>query len=187
PVGPPPDRAVVVPRGGDLDGRGRSGQVLLDGQERAAGVADQRPDVPVPQARLVPPLAHERSGAHEPPRGVLERPPRRVPGGRHGEGGQPPARAVSRSPTSDVRTGPCGSRVDRSKATAALTFFAWSPRPRWSSSSPTESTVAVGSARPWPAMSGAEPCTGSNMLGAVRSGLMLPEAARPIPPAMAAA
>ena len=63
--------------------------------------------------------------------------------------------------------GPAGARVERSKATAALTFFAWSVRPRCSSSSPTDSTVAVGSATPWPAMSGAEPCTGSNMLGLV--------------------
>ncbi len=36
-------------------------------------------------------------------------------------------------------------------------------------------------------MSGAEPCTGSNMLGAVRSGLMLPLAASPMPPLIAAA
>ena len=36
-------------------------------------------------------------------------------------------------------------------------------------------------------MSGAEPWTGSNIDGAVRSGLMLPEAARPMPPVMAAA
>ncbi len=42
--------------------------------------------------------------------------------------------------------------------------------------------AARGLAIPCPAMSGAEPCTGSNMLGAVRSGLMLPEAAKPIPP-----
>src|SRR6202453_4802606 len=34
--------------------------------------------------------------------------------------------------------------------------------------------AAVGSAFCWPAMSGALPCTGSNMLGAVPSGLMLP-------------
>ena len=35
-------------------------------------------------------------------------------------------------------------------------------------------------------MSGALPCTGSNMLGAVPSGLMLPLAASPMPPATAA-
>jgi len=33
---------------------------------------------------------------------------------------------------------------------------------------------------------GAEPCTGSKIDGAVRSGLMLPEAAMPIVPAVAA-
>ena len=36
-------------------------------------------------------------------------------------------------------------------------------------------------------MSGAEPWTGSNIEGAVRSGLTLPEAASPMPPVMAAA
>ena len=34
-------------------------------------------------------------------------------------------------------------------------------------------------------MSGAEPCTGSKIDGAVRSGLMLPEAAMPMVPAVA--
>ena len=51
---------------------------------------------------------------------------------------------------------------------------------------PTDSTVAVGSAMPCPAMSGAEPCTGSNMLGCARETSRLPLAARPMPPAMAA-
>ena len=46
----------------------------------------------------------------------------------------------------------------------------------------TERIAASGLAIPLPAMSGAEPWTGSNMLGAVRSGFRLPEAARPIPP-----
>src|SRR5207302_7702418 len=36
-----------------------------------------------------------------------------------------------------------------------------------------------------PAMSGAEPCTGSKMEGAVRSGLIFPEAAMPMVPAVA--
>ena len=36
-----------------------------------------------------------------------------------------------------------------------------------------------------PAMSGAEPCTGSKIEGAVRSGLILPEAAMPMVPAVA--
>jgi hypothetical protein len=39
---------------------------------------------------------------------------------------------------------------------------------------------------PLPAMSGAEPCTGSNMLGAAPEGLRLPLAARPRPPCTAA-
>ncbi len=40
----------------------------------------------------------------------------------------------------------------------------------------------MGLALPCPAMSGAEPCTGSNMDGPVRSGLRLPEEAKPMPP-----
>ena len=50
-----------------------------------------------------------------------------------------------------------------------------------------DSTVAVGSAVPVPAMSGAEPCTGSNMLGLVRETSRLPDAASPMPPDTAAA
>ena len=46
--------------------------------------------------------------------------------------------------------------------------------PRWSSISDADRIAAVGSAFCWPAMSGAEPCTGSNMEGVVRSGLTLP-------------
>ena len=45
--------------------------------------------------------------------------------------------------------------------------------------------AARGSAFPVPAMSGAEPCTGSNSDGPVRAGLRLADAARPIPPATA--
>ena len=47
--------------------------------------------------------------------------------------------------------------------------------------------AAVGSAMPWPAMSGALPCTGSNIDGLVRVASMLPLAARPMPPHTAAA
>ena len=47
--------------------------------------------------------------------------------------------------------------------------------------------MAVGSAMPWPAMSGAEPCTGSNMLGLVPEASRLPLAASPMPPVTAAA
>src|SRR5260221_14314658 len=45
--------------------------------------------------------------------------------------------------------------------------------------------VASGLAIFLPAISGAEPCTGSKIEGAVRSGLMLPEAAMPMVPAVA--
>jgi hypothetical protein len=47
--------------------------------------------------------------------------------------------------------------------------------------------VAVGSALPLPAMSGADPCTGSNIEGYFFSGLMFPEEANPMPPQIAAA
>ena len=47
--------------------------------------------------------------------------------------------------------------------------------------------AASGLARPVPTMSGAEPCTGSNSDGPVRSGLRLAEAARPMPPVTAPA
>ncbi len=53
-----------------------------------------------------------------------------------------------------------------------------------------ERIAAIGFAMFWPAISGAEPCTGSNMLGPPMlltwSGLMLPDAAMPMPPAIAA-
>lgn len=53
--------------------------------------------------------------------------------------------------------------------------------------STAERMAAVGSAFCCPAISGAEPWTGSNMDGAVRSMLMLPDAAKPMPPVTAAA
>ena len=43
----------------------------------------------------------------------------------------------------------------------------------------------IGLAMPLPAMSGAEPWTGSNIDGISRSGLMLAEGARPMLPAIA--
>ena len=51
----------------------------------------------------------------------------------------------------------------------------------------TAPMVAVGSASPRPAMSGAEPWTGSNMEGKTPLGLILPEAASPMPPVTAPA
>jgi hypothetical protein len=42
--------------------------------------------------------------------------------------------------------------------------------------------AAVGLATPWPAMSGADPCTGSNIDGPVRAGLRLADDAKPMPP-----
>src|SRR2546423_11920371 len=43
----------------------------------------------------------------------------------------------------------------------------------------------IGLAMPWPAISGAEPCTGSNTEGYLRSGLMLPPGAIPMVPVQA--
>ena len=43
----------------------------------------------------------------------------------------------------------------------------------------------MGLALPWPAMSGAVPCTGSNIDGPVRAGLRLALPAKPTPPATA--
>ena len=51
----------------------------------------------------------------------------------------------------------------------------------------TDITVAVGSAIFLPAISGAEPWTGSNIEGNFPVGLMFPDAAKPIPPQIAAA
>src|SRR5205085_8321672 len=65
----------------------------------------------------------------------------------------------------------------------AFAAFGW---PRNSSIIATLRNVAIGFAKPLPAMSGAEPWTGSNMLAAWRVGLRLPLAAIPIPPWIAA-
>ena len=42
--------------------------------------------------------------------------------------------------------------------------------------------AAIGLALPVPTMSGAEPCTGSNIDGPVRAGLRLADEASPMPP-----
>src|SRR6266851_5867924 len=72
-------------------------------------------------------------------------------------------------------------------STAASSSAAASGSPRWSSMRGAESTAPAGFALPVPAMSGAEPWTGSNMEGPVLSGLRLPLADRPRPPVRAAA
>src|SRR5205807_1943700 len=70
-------------------------------------------------------------------------------------------------------------------STAVTTARAASGWPRCSSIIAPVQIWAIGLATPRPAMSGAEPCTGSNIDGYSRSGLMLPPGARPIEPAMA--
>src|SRR5690606_8679736 len=103
---------------------------------------------------------------------------------------QPATRAAISSPISVVVREAAARRSARSAmsfSTASLTRAASSARPRWSSSSETDRIAAVGSALPWPAMSGAEPWTGSNIEGCSPVGLTLPDAASPMPPVIAAA
>src|SRR5688500_2261112 len=97
--------------------------------------------------------------------------------------------SATAAPTCEVlalpfMSGVCGpSMMTRSMArTMSAAASAW---PRCSSISAPDQMAAIGLAMRRPAMSGAEPCTGSKIEGAVRSGLMLPEAAMPMVPAVA--
>ena len=72
-------------------------------------------------------------------------------------------------------------------STAASTAAAASSSPRCSSIWAPDQIAPIGFAIPWPAMSGADPCTGSNIDGNSRSGFRLPDGAMPIEPATAAA
>ena len=69
---------------------------------------------------------------------------------------------------------------------AAITRAAAAPSPRWSSIIAPAQTAPTGFAIDRPAMSGAEPCTGSKSPGPVPSGETFALAASPIPPWMAA-
>src|SRR6266508_1378371 len=93
-------------------------------------------------------------------------------------------------PTSMVEALPPRSRVSTlpsstTRSTADTTARAASVWPRCSSIMAPVQIWAMGLAMPLPAMSGAEPCTGSNMDGYSFSGLMLPPGAIPMEPAMA--
>ena len=68
-----------------------------------------------------------------------------------------------------------------------MTRAATSDSPRNCSIIAVDATAAPGSARPVPAMSGAEPWTGSKSDGPVPVGLRFADAARPTPPATAPA
>jgi hypothetical protein len=88
---------------------------------------------------------------------------------------------VAVPPRSAVRDVPSAVTASTASSTAA----AASASPRWSSIMLPVHRAAIGLAIPCPAMSGADPWTGSNMLGWRRCGLMLPPAATPIPPTTA--
>src|SRR5690554_5695984 len=111
-------------------------------------------------------------------------PPGRGPTGGLRAGGQ--IREAIRSPISTVLIPMFGPPIASSSGntdTAALSSApAASDSPRWSRHRAIDRTVATGLAQPLPAMSGADPWTGSNIDGKRPSGSMLPEAARPIPP-----
>src|SRR5437660_2725866 len=92
--------------------------------------------------------------------------------------------ATSAWPTSAVEAAPPRSPVSTrpSSQTASIarsTRSAAAAWPRWRSMSADDQTAPIGLARPWPAMSGAEPCTGSNIDGPRPSTLRLPLAASP--------
>src|SRR5712664_2530762 len=94
------------------------------------------------------------------------------------------AAPTSAVPALPFMSGVCGPSM-MTRSIARRMSAAASGWPRCSSISAPLQMVASGLAIFRPAMSGAEPCTGSKMEGAVRSGLMLPEAAMPIVPAVA--
>src|SRR5439155_878437 len=89
-------------------------------------------------------------------------------------------------PTSAVVALPPMSRVrGPSASTRSIARMIASPaslRPRCSSIIAPDQICPIGFAMFLPAMSGAEPCTGSNTEGNLRSGLMLPEGAMPMVP-----
>src|SRR5215469_10904251 len=90
----------------------------------------------------------------------------------------PKSEVAALPPMSGVRT----SDVASTAAIALSIASAASPSPRWRSIIAPDQIWATGLATCLPAMSGADPCTGSNMEGYSRSGLRFPEGARPIDP-----
>src|SRR5215211_322912 len=93
-------------------------------------------------------------------------------------------------PAATVSAGPLRSRVRsfgsaRTRSIALTMAAAASASPRCSSIMAPDQICPTGLAIPCPAMSGAEPCTGSNTEGNLRSGLIFPDGAMPIVPAQA--
>src|ERR1700737_29190 len=84
-------------------------------------------------------------------------------------------------PRSGVRVPPSASTSAIARSTAAAAALS----PKCSSIIAPDQIWPIGLAMPRPAMSGAEPCTGSTIEGYSRSGLMLPEGAMPIEPTTA--
>src|SRR5580692_1298783 len=95
----------------------------------------------------------------------------------------PTSRVLARPP----RSGVCMSGLSSTASKAFSTALAAFGSPRCSNIMAPDQIWAMGLAMPFPAMSGAEPCTGSNMEGNCRSGLRLAAGAKPIEPTTAAA
>src|SRR5690606_11236958 len=88
---------------------------------------------------------------------------------------------VADPPRSGVRT-----PADSTSSIAATSSVAAAGWPRWYSIMAPDQIWPTGLATPLPAMSGADPCTGSNIDGYRRSGLRFAEGAMPMLPATAA-
>src|SRR4029450_9466024 len=182
-LGAPVEPLVVG--GGAEDGRPVGGGVGADALEHPPAVVQGGGEhvdaglVPVDVLPVHPDLAAWRDRHRRPPVSLAHRPP--SPPCRPGP--PPPAPAVAtRSPSAWVEYLAAPGRTATAPASTAA---AASRSPRWSRRREAESAAATGLALPVPAMSGADPWTGSNSEGD-ESGLRLALAAVPRPPAMAA-
>src|SRR5437868_12801845 len=94
----------------------------------------------------------------------------------------PKSLVLALPPISGVRTPDFANTVSM----ALSTMSAASSSCKWRSIMAPDQICATGFAIPRPAMSGAEPCTGSNIDGYFRSGLRLADGANPMDPTTAA-
>src|SRR5882724_4442659 len=112
------------------------------------------------------------------------------PGLRRDDGGVYSTISATALPHAVVSAFPPRSRVrsvrsPRVRSIAATIESAACFSPRCSSIIAPDQIMPIGLAMPWPAMSGAEPCTGSNTDGKSPGGLMLPDGAMPMVPVQA--